>query len=192
MMARSPLALERSGARRIEDYASPRSTKPISKSVLLVQQGLQPGKGSMGGVARGRRGFVADPSDMIDVASVLVVVAVHAQEFPIAAVRRVVVVVMVAMMDGEFSQILTGEFTRASPANPRIHLERLGAIVLLAEQRLASCLGHDLIQLVATLSACIHGRQFGGRREGNCPSWPGDQNGVDPASLCEFQHTVAR
>ena len=70
----------------------------------------------MGGVARGRRRFVADPSDMIDVASVLVVVAVHAQEFPIAAVRRVVIVVMVAMMDGEFSQILAGEFTRASPA----------------------------------------------------------------------------
>ena len=31
------------------------------------------------------------------------------------------------------------------------------------------------------------------RRVGkNCPSWPGDQNGVYPASLCEFQHTITR
>ena len=85
----------------------------------------------MGGVARGRRRFVADPSDMIDVACVLVVVAVHAQEFPIAAVRRVVIVVMVAMMDGEFSQILAGEFTRASPANPRILTEALTEVDLI-------------------------------------------------------------
>ena len=58
----------------------------------------------MGGDVRGRRRFVAGPSDLFDVPSVLVVVAVHAQELSIAAVRRVVVVVMVAMVDGELSQ----------------------------------------------------------------------------------------
>ena len=79
----------------------------------------------MGGLVLGERGFVAGPSDMIDVASVLVVVAVHAQELPIAAVGWVVVVVMVAMVDGELSQILR---VNSRAHRPQIHGYILSAL----------------------------------------------------------------
>ncbi len=44
-------------------------------------------------------------------APVFVVVTVYAQQFPVAAVGRVVVVVVVPVMHGEFSESLAGEFT---------------------------------------------------------------------------------
>ena len=65
-----------------------------------------------------------------ELALVLVVVAVQAQEFPVAAVGRVVVVIVVAVVDGEFAQVGGGEFAGAAAADPRIDLEGFFAIAL--------------------------------------------------------------
>ena len=84
----------------------------------------------------------------IQVPGALDVVAVQAQQFPVAAVGRVVVVVMVSVMQRELAQVLAREFARAAAANPRIELERSLSIVLLALLPVASHLGDDLVQPV--------------------------------------------
>ena len=47
----------------------------------------------------------------------LVVVAVDAQQFPIAAIRRVVVMVVVAVVHGQLHNVAAVEFPRATPAD---------------------------------------------------------------------------
>jgi len=84
-------------------------------------------------------------------ARVLVVVAIHAQQLPVAAVRRVAVVVVVAMVHGQLLQIGAGELARAAPAEPRIHLQRALAIALVALFGIAPRLGDDAVELVVAL-----------------------------------------
>ena len=62
----------------------------------------------------------------------LIVVAVEAQQFPVAAVGWIVVVVVIPVVDCEFMKVFAREFAPASSADPRIHLERLFPIALLA------------------------------------------------------------
>ena len=57
---------------------------------------------------------------LLDKTLVLVVMTVNAQQFPVAAVSRVIVVVVVAVVNGEFLDIGAGEFPRASTTNPRV------------------------------------------------------------------------
>src|SRR5688572_33172854 len=66
---------------------------------------------------------------MVFDASVLVLVAVHAEELPVAAVRRVVIVIAVLVMDGELAQARAGECARAAAADVREELEGLLAVV---------------------------------------------------------------
>ena len=63
---------------------------------------------------------------------VLVVVAIHAQQFPVAAIRRVVVVIVIAVMDRQLAQIGPREFAGTATADPRIDLERALPVSLLA------------------------------------------------------------
>src|SRR5262249_19848533 len=71
-------------------------------------------------------------------AAVLVVVAVDAEVLPVAAVGRVVVMVTVAVVDGEQVQVRALELARALGADPAVQGERALAITLLAR---ACCLG---------------------------------------------------
>src|SRR5687767_2167378 len=59
---------------------------------------------------------------------VLVLMAVDAEQLPVAAVGRIVVVVAVLVVHGELAQPLAAEFARAAAADPRQDLERLLAI----------------------------------------------------------------
>ncbi len=68
-----------------------------------------------------------------------IVVAVQAEQFPVAAVGGVVVVIVVAVMDRKLLNIFTGELAPATSAYPGVELEGLGAVILLA--RLAVALG---------------------------------------------------
>ena len=79
---------------------------------------------------------------------VLIIVTVDTQQLPVAAVGRVVVVVMVPVMHRELAQVLAREFARAAPANPRIDLERSLSILLLALLPVTPRLGDDPIQSV--------------------------------------------
>src|SRR5688572_32512427 len=65
-------------------------------------------------------------------ARVLVLVAVDAQQLPVRAVGRVVVVVAVDVVHGELAQPRGGEFARAAGADPGQELQRLLAVVRIA------------------------------------------------------------
>ena len=64
---------------------------------------------------------------------VLVIVAIEAQEFPVAAVRRVVSMVVVLMMDREFAETLTFELPATASADMREERKRTFAITLLTK-----------------------------------------------------------
>src|SRR5688500_13038624 len=81
---------------------------------------------------RGVLGVQCADAGVVELARVLVVVAVHAQELPVAAVGRIVGVVVVTVVDCQFLQIGAGELARAAPADPRVHLQRALAVALLA------------------------------------------------------------
>ena len=57
-----------------------------------------------------------------------VVVAIQAQQFPVAAVARVVVVIVVLVVHRQFAQPRAGKFAAAATADPRKQFERLLAI----------------------------------------------------------------
>lgn len=84
---------------------------------------------------------------MVNVAGMLIVVTVDAQQFPVAAVRRIIVVIMIAVMHREFLQVGTGEFAPAAAADPGIHLERLIAVAVAARFSVAPGLGDQLVEL---------------------------------------------
>jgi len=52
----------------------------------------------------------------------LVVVAVQAEQLPVATVRRIVVVIVVAMMNGKFAQFFAGKIPTAASADMRKQL----------------------------------------------------------------------
>src|SRR2546421_239373 len=79
---------------------------------------------------------------------VFVVMAVEAQQFPIAAVGRVVVVIVVPVMNRQLTQVRVREFAAAATADPRIELERLLSIALFTRCGGPACLGHYAVQLV--------------------------------------------
>src|SRR5690606_2662292 len=74
----------------------------------------------------------------------LVVVAIQAQQFPIRAVFRVIVVVMVLVMDRQLAQALSRKLTGATPAYPWVHLQSLFTVALFAlGVRYVRFAGHD-------------------------------------------------
>ena len=58
--------------------------------------------------------------------------AVQAQQFPVAAIGRVIVVIVVPVMNGQLTKVGVREFAAAATADPRIDLERLLAVALFA------------------------------------------------------------
>ena len=77
---------------------------------------------------------------------VLIVVAVETEQFPVAPVMRIVVVVVVLVMDRELVQFLAVKFASAVRTDPRKHFERLLSIGLLQLSLGAPChasLGED-------------------------------------------------
>lgn len=73
--------------------------------------------------------------------------AVEAQQLPVAAIRRIVIVVVILVMDGELLQVGAGKRPRAFPANPRVNFERLFPISLVALLCVAPGIGNDPVEL---------------------------------------------
>ena len=106
----------------------PRPGPTVDKSGLL-QQVLQSRKRIVGRATFPTGTVVAGMTTIgFDLLLVLVIVAIDAQQLPVAAVRRVVVVVVIAMMNGQFAQVGLCEFTGTTAANPRINLQGTIAI----------------------------------------------------------------
>jgi hypothetical protein len=63
---------------------------------------------------------------------VFVIVAVNAKQFPVAAVGRIMVVVEILVVNGEFLDSLASEFAAASCADVREQLQRPQAVICLS------------------------------------------------------------
>ena len=77
-------------------------------------------------------------------ARVLVVVAIEAQQFPVAAVGWIVVVIVILVMNGEFSQPVSAEFTSAVAANVGKQFERPLSVALFALPLISAGLCNDI------------------------------------------------
>mgnify|MGYP005660988975 CR=1 FL=1 len=82
------------------------------------------------------------------IAGVLVVVTIKAEVFPVASIGRIVVVIMVSVVHGQFVQVLASELAPASPTHPGVNLEGLRPIVSLAGISIPDGLGDNRIQIV--------------------------------------------
>ena len=75
------------------------------------------GKGGKGAIRfTARRRFVRPSTDLI--ALMLIVVTVEAEQLPVAAVRGIVVMVVVLMMDCELTQLLAVKFPATMGTDP--------------------------------------------------------------------------
>jgi len=68
---------------------------------------------------------------------------VNAQQFPVAAVGWIIVMVMVLVMNRKLTEPLAAELTTAAPADVCKDFQRFGAIGLLLSFAVASSLGDD-------------------------------------------------
>ena len=82
-----------------------------------------------------------------------IVMAVQAEKLPVAAVGRIVGVIVVAVMNRQFTQVGAGEFPRAAPADPRIEFQRLFPVALAARFGAAASIGEDAVQLARVVRA---------------------------------------
>ena len=97
---------------------------------------------------------------------VLVFVTVETQQFPVAPIGWIVVVVMVPVMDRKLAKLLAAEFATAPRTDPGIYLERLlpigiGPLIAVAlcldNNRVPGCrslLGSSLMTCAPPRSAC--------------------------------------
>lgn len=83
----------------------------------------------------------------IKILLVFIIVAVEAEELPVAPVRRIVVVIVVLVMDREFAKFFARKFPAAPRADMGVHPERLLPVLLLPELAIAPGLGYDLVLL---------------------------------------------
>ncbi len=61
----------------------------------------------------------------------LIVMTVDTEEFPVAAIGGIIVMIVVTVVNGQLDQILRVELARAATAYPGIHLQRPAAVTLL-------------------------------------------------------------
>jgi hypothetical protein len=80
--------------------------------------------------------------------------AVETQQLPVTAVRGIVVMVMVFMMDGELVEFFPVKFTSAVRANPGKQFKRKGSIRLIAMKGGAPC--HDSLREMTRRHIILH------------------------------------
>lgn len=84
-------------------------------------------------------------------AGMLVIVAVDAEQFPVAAVGGIVVVVVVDMVHGEFAELFSFEFTGAASAHQREQFQGLFPVSRLACLLFLAHFGDQAIPLFGIL-----------------------------------------
>ena len=82
----------------------------------------------------------------VHIAGVFVVMTVKTEVLPVASIGRIVVVIMVFVVYGQFVQVLTSELAPASPTHPGVNLERLCPIVALAVISILDRLGNHRVE----------------------------------------------
>ena len=85
----------------------------------------------------------------------LIVMAVEAKQFPVAAIRRIVVMVVVFMVDREFAKPFAFKFTSTASTNRGKHFKCLLAIPLHPKLSFASSIGNELIPPIVSRSRIV-------------------------------------
>src|SRR5437879_403643 len=85
---------------------------------------------------------------------VFVVVTVQTQQLPVAAVGRVVVVIVVPVVDGQLAHGGARELARAAPTDPGVDLQRPFPVAALALLGVAAGAGGEAVELARV--ACAH------------------------------------
>ena len=121
----------------------------IDQLLFALQQGLEIGKRPVG---RRRLLLVARRCRImplfIQISRVLIVVAVDTQQFPVTAVRGIIIMVVIPVMDRKFTKSFACEFTSTPRADPRENLKRSLTIGILPTLPVAPGSGNYLIQPV--------------------------------------------
>ena len=82
----------------------------------------------------------------------LMIVTIYAQEFPIAAIGGVVVMIVVFVMNRQFSKALSRKFASAARADVRVHLQGPSPVTLLSLFDFPTEVGTELIPLFGVWS----------------------------------------
>ncbi len=111
---------------------------------LFLQQGRKGGEGT---VTRCGATVITGPDLTVGIGHavpfMLIVMTVEAEQFPVAAVGRIIIMVMILVVHREFVELLSTELTGAPGAYPREHLEGLLTIPHLALLPAPLGLGND-------------------------------------------------
>jgi hypothetical protein len=78
----------------------------------------------------------------------LVVVAIDAEQLPVTAIGRIVVVIVVAVMNGQFAQVGKGELAGTATAYPRIDIERAFPVAIFPSFAGLSRIQHESVKAV--------------------------------------------
>ena len=84
----------------------------------------------------------------VRVARVLVVVAIDTQQLPIAAIRWIIIMIVVAVVYRQLLQIFSVELTRTTTADPGIHFQGPAAVASLALIASDTSFGNYPIKLI--------------------------------------------
>ena len=87
----------------------------------------------------------------------LVIVAVKAEQLPIAAIARVVVVIVILVVHRELPHVLSCELAAAAAADPRVDFQRLFPVTRLSSLSAANGLGNHSICMGAFFVGNGHG-----------------------------------
>jgi len=82
----------------------------------------------------------------LELALVFIVMAVDTEQFPVAAVGGIVVVIVIAVVDRQLLEIGASELARAAPADPWIQLERLFPVTLFTLLAVALGISDDAVE----------------------------------------------
>ncbi|OGT78787.1 MAG: hypothetical protein A3I78_08215 [Gammaproteobacteria bacterium RIFCSPLOWO2_02_FULL_56_15] len=92
----------------------------------------------------------------MNMACVFILMTVDTKQFPVASVRWVIVVIMIAVMDGQFTQIGTVKVPAATATYPRKHFQRLLPIGKLSLLTVFPGFSHNLIESTVIRGFSVH------------------------------------
>jgi hypothetical protein len=119
-------------------------------SLIVFQKPFKPGERLVGCSFDLVCPLITSTPYVVFVPRVLVVVTVHTQKLPVTAIFGIVIVVVVAMMNSEFAQVLESELASTASANPWVQFQRFRPVVFLTLVALTPRVGDDTVELVGT------------------------------------------
>ena len=119
-------------------------------SLALFQERFEIGERLVGGGLGGRPGYPktgAVAADVFRIFLVLPVMAIQAKVLPVAAVCRIVVMIVVLVMHSELVQVLAGKLPPTARANPGVDSKGLFPVAAHTLVRRPAGISNDLVEL---------------------------------------------